>query len=199
MEKLQYAKEELKRAGFYDEDAMYGGLLPNAVLELLEVFSNQGHSGMSAGVTIGLFKTLAEGKPLVPITNDPENWVKAVGGDEMQQHKKLSALFKNGDEGEPYYLDAIVWQGEESYDTFTGQVEDVQSRQYVQWPFMPKTFYVNVKKEYYDGVPEEKDSYYEEDFTDGTKKYYKYVIKDRAELDEVWKVYKEYKPAKSRA
>ncbi len=170
---LQYAKEELKRAGFYDKDAMYGELLPNAVLELLDVFTKQGHSGMSAGVTVNLFKRLALHEPLVPITDKPEEWTNALGGEEstMYQHTRLSSLFKNGKDGKGYYLDAIVWQGEEDYDTFTGR---------------------NVKKEYYDGKPEDLERYYEEDYTDGTKKYYKYVIKDRKQLDEVFTYYEEY-------
>lgn len=191
---LENAKKELELAGFYDKDAMYGELLPNAVLELLEVFSKQGHSGMSASVTIGLFKTLAEHKPLTPLTDDPNQWSNEIGGDETYQNTRFSAVFKNGKEGKPYYLDAIVWQGEEDYDTFTGRVEDVQSRQYVRLPFIPKTFYVDVVKEYHDGKPEDTSRYYEEDYTDGTKKYYRYVIKDRKQLEEVFTYYEEYPP-----
>lgn len=43
-----YAKDELTRAGLFDKDSDYDGMLGTAALEIIEVFAKQGHSGMSA-------------------------------------------------------------------------------------------------------------------------------------------------------
>ena len=52
---INHAERELKLAGIHEKDADYGGALYNAVMELVRVFSNQGHSGGSAGRVISLF------------------------------------------------------------------------------------------------------------------------------------------------
>ena len=46
---VTYARDELQRAGLFDEDSDYGGMLGEGALELVKLFSTQGHSGMSAG------------------------------------------------------------------------------------------------------------------------------------------------------
>lgn len=51
-------KARLKEIGMYDDDSDYAGMIGKAVEELSETFANQGHSGMSAVVTMGLFNTL---------------------------------------------------------------------------------------------------------------------------------------------
>lgn len=166
---------------------------------IIEKFSKQGHSGSSApfyaGALSSTIKNILLFKPLAPITGKENEW-NDVGetlnkGEKNghYQNKRLSAVFKDGKDGKAYYLDAIVWSGEDEHDNFTGGVEDIESRQYVKFPFRPKTFYIDVKKEYYDGKPEDTKPYYEEDRTDGTKQYYKYIIKDRKQLEEVFEYY----------
>lgn len=59
MSLLDHANKELQRVGLFDEDADYDGMLGDAVMELITVFANQGHSGMSAEMTIQLFEKLA--------------------------------------------------------------------------------------------------------------------------------------------
>ena len=54
-----HAKEELTRVGLFDKDSDYNGMLGDAVLELITVFANQGHSGMSAQMTRELFYKLS--------------------------------------------------------------------------------------------------------------------------------------------
>ena len=50
----EHAEVELKAAGLYDKDADYGGMIPEAVLELVEVFAKQGHSSGSAGIVTSI-------------------------------------------------------------------------------------------------------------------------------------------------
>jgi hypothetical protein len=141
---IEHAKKELEMAGLFNKDGdFYGGMTGNAVMELIKVFDKQGHSGMSASLVISLFKELADFKPINPIKNEPDEWTEYAEG--MFQHKRLSSLFKDGADGRPYYLDAIVW--DEGGNCFNGTVGEITSRQFVKLPFLPKTFYVKVNKE----------------------------------------------------
>jgi len=141
----QHAKAELEMAGLFDKEKdFYGGMTGNAVLELIEVFEKQGHSGMSAQMVVSLFKELASFKPINPIKCTDDEWVEV--GENQFQNKRLSAVFKEGKDGKPYYLDAIVWQYEDGR-AFIGTVQGIASRQYIKLPFLPKTFYVKVTNE----------------------------------------------------
>lgn len=70
----EHARREMQAVGLFDKDADYEGRLAENVMELLEVFSRQGHSGMSASMAISLFTTLAEFEALGPLTDDPDEW-----------------------------------------------------------------------------------------------------------------------------
>lgn len=56
---VNHAEKELKKAGLFDRDSDYDGMLGDAVLELVTVFAKQGHSGMSAQMTRELFYKLS--------------------------------------------------------------------------------------------------------------------------------------------
>jgi hypothetical protein len=70
-----HAKYELEKAGLFDKDADYLGLIGKSVQELCNCFAGQGHSGYSADVTLELFDTLAKFHTLTPITSDKKNGV----------------------------------------------------------------------------------------------------------------------------
>lgn len=132
-------------AGLFDKEKdFYGGMTGNDVLKLIDVFENQDHSGMSAAIVVSLFKELASFKPITPIKCTDDEW-EEVGKNQFQ-NKRLSAVFKDGKDGKPYYLHAIVWKYEDG-GAFTGTVQGITSRQYIKLPFMPKTFHVKVTNE----------------------------------------------------
>ena len=124
--------------------------------------------------------------------------VTQIGYDSPRyQNNRCSALFKDGIESKAYYLDSIVWQGEEKWDTFAGRVymdtinfELISSRQYVIFPFKPKTFYIDVLKvPIAKEVAEIAELHYIED---GNNECYYYQLKDKTQLDEVFKYYDKY-------
>ena len=142
------------------------------ILSLCEKFRNSGQSGGSAPYVADtlcfIIKNLLLQKPISPIYNTSDEWME-VDGNGMYQNNRCYALFKDGKNGRPYYLDAIVWSGEEEYDTFTGKVEGYYSRQYVkEFPFVPKTFYIDV---------------YEDDLKNG------YKINNISDLKKVFEYY----------
>ena len=161
MNSLDHAKLELQMAGFFDKDSDYGGMIGEAVMELMEVFAKQGHSGYSAPRVASIFQKLANYETLLPITGKDEEWgdVRDLGnGKPWYQNKRCSAIFKDGEDGEAYYINAIVkrdqngvcwsgrcWVNEEDYKT-GDQSKMVRSRGYIKsFPFTPKTFYIDVK------------------------------------------------------
>ncbi len=105
MSLVDYAKTELEFAGMFDKDSDYDGMLGDAVLELVKVFSKQGHSGCSAGMTLAMFQKVASFKPLTPITFKDEEWTDT--GHVAFQNKRNCAVFKEGEGGKPYYIDAF--------------------------------------------------------------------------------------------
>lgn len=172
------------------------------VLALCEKFGNSGQSGGSAPYTAAVIsnviKKLLLFTPITVITGSDEEWddVTEIGGlgKIVYQNNRCSAVFKDGKDSVPHYLDAIVWKGEEDWDTFTGRVyidnnnfELISSSQNIKLPFTPKTFYVDVVR-----IPITKSEaegkglhYIEDSFGDC---YYS-ILKDPSQLVEVFEYY----------
>lgn len=138
---LSHAETELEIAQLLAPDSVYDGMIGKSVQELMKVFSGQGHSEASAHMTVEVFSQLALFKPLQPITGHDAEWVEVEGG--LFQNTRCSAVFKRDEKS--YFLDAIIWRGENG-GAFNGTVDGVTSRQYITFPFTPKTFYVDIDK-----------------------------------------------------
>jgi len=183
---LDHTKTELEIAGLLNEDGgFYGGMTGKAVLELMEVFAKQGHSGMSAPIVADLFKRLANREQLGPITGRDEEWGEINDyetGNPSQQNKRESGLFKHTD-GKVTYVSALIkrcpngttWYGP-LYLTREDAINNVNkirsSLEIKGFPFTPKTFYIDVLEEEI-----EKDDWI-------------MWVKDITQLDEVWEYYK---------
>lgn len=100
----EHAKKELELAGLLDEDSDYNGMLGKSVLELMEVFTKQGHSGASASLTIEVFTKLAKYENLTPITSNPDEWmdISEMSESPMWQSKRNPYLFST-DGGKTWY------------------------------------------------------------------------------------------------
>jgi len=104
---VEHTKDELERAGLFDEDSDYGGMLADSVLAIMKVFAKQGHSGFSAQMCRELFHRLSNFETLTPITSDPEEWqdISEIAGGEkgqMWQNKRNPAIFSD-DGGKTWY------------------------------------------------------------------------------------------------
>lgn len=88
---VEHAKREMKLAGLYDEDSMYGGMIPEAVLELVESHAKQGHSGGSHAMVISIFNRVANFKTLTELTSNPDEWYEVTPG--TWQNKRQSSTF----------------------------------------------------------------------------------------------------------
>lgn len=191
----EHAKRELDILVKTVPDPIIGEFIPE-LLALAEKFGKSGQSGGSAPFTAAALakavKQLCLQKTICAITGRDDEWVDVAhlgdGKDPIYQNNREYALFRNGD-GKSHYLDAIVWKDEKGH-TWTGAAKrklygsafvEYCSRQYVKsFPFVPKTFYVDVISE------------------EVAKDDWEFWIKDPAQLDEVFAYYDEYGPIKKR-
>lgn len=91
------------------EDAMTR-LARKHVLQLIKVFSEQGHSGFSAPRILNLFKTLASFETLSPLKGTVDEWndVSEFSGETLFQNKRNSAVFKRGDGTAYFYMELFL-------------------------------------------------------------------------------------------
>lgn len=78
-----------------------GPMIDDHVLEIVKIFSEQGHSGSSAVYTIKVIAKLLNFENLAPLTNNPDEWVLVF--DNGWQNKRNSAAFSS-DGGKTYTL-----------------------------------------------------------------------------------------------
>ena len=102
-----HAEKELKLAGMFDNDADYGGALATSIVELVKVFSKQGHSGASARLSIAILVKLLRFQTLTPITSDKDEWTIVEEGlkdknEKLWQSKRNPAMFSK-DGGKTWY------------------------------------------------------------------------------------------------
>lgn len=144
-----HALAEFRAAGWTNAEGQFKDEMQQAicehVLKLIEVFANEGHSGITAPYAIDMFKKLAMFEPLVPLTGEDWEWNEV--GDGVFQNKRCSRVFKQADrfDGQAYDIDGIVffdWHtdpetGEKSKSHYT----DSNSRVPIMFPYTPKTEY----------------------------------------------------------
>ena len=201
----KFAKRELDILEATTPDAI---ITPFAkeILALCEAFGKSGQSGGSAPYTASAIsqavKKLMLQEPICDVTGHESEWVDVAQdmGKTMWQNSRCGGLFKYSD-GKCSYNDAIVWKGEEDWDTFTGRVyidekdfELIGSSQFAKLPFKPKTFYIDVVR-----VPiakeeaESRNLHYIEDrlsiHGNGFNKCHYTILKDPTQLDKVFKYY----------
>jgi len=135
---IDFAKQELLAAGYkpIEEDTEEG---PNKwiqenILELLQVFSKQGHSGVSAPFCINTFKKLAMFEPLSPITGEDHEWIEVGKG--VFQNKRCSRVFKQADRfnGQAYDINGRVF-----YDSNGCYFANMNSCIPITFPYTPMT------------------------------------------------------------
>ena len=126
------------------------------ILALVEKFGESGQSGGSAPYVANAIsqavKHLCLQEPICDITGIDDEWVNCGIDDRriLYQNNRLSSIFKDGKNGRPYYINAVVFKGQNG-GCFTGNSVDLKngetigSKQYIKsFPFKPKTFYIDV-------------------------------------------------------
>jgi hypothetical protein len=172
-------------------------------MALVQKFADSGQSGASAPFTAGaiteVLKKLLAHEPLGGVENAEDEWGEPVYGDTFQNNR-LSSVFKESKDSQPYYINAIVFIPEGKEYGYTsggvmmseGSEEIVSSSQYIKsFPFEPKTFKITVCEREYRKL---KDGSLIEEEGGG---WWESWLKDPKQLDEVWEYY-DKKPAKKK-
>lgn len=133
MEWKNWALEEVKKAGLYDKE------IGKDLEELINVFDKQDHSSFSVNWLAELFYRLVKWKPLSPLTNNPDEWVKIMekDGEPFYLSRRYpfliaseSQLKENKAEDIDYYY-KVDDQGNTYQDVDCGKIVDL--------PYMPPT------------------------------------------------------------
>ena len=116
------------------------------MLELLEVFSKQGHSGFSASFCIKYFSALAKYEPLAPLSGEDGEWSDVGNG--MFQNNRCSHVFKR--DGIAWDINGYIFK-EQSGSCHTGyesarKMISIENKEYLKkiislikeqkWPFI---------------------------------------------------------------
>jgi len=180
MNMLKWAEDELEAAGYSASDTEEGPnkWLREGTLDLLKVFVNQGHSGMSAPFALELFSALAANKPLTPLSGNDSEWMEVGKG--TWQNKRASNVFKCADKG-AYNIEGIVfwewWIDGETGEKYKSYFTNAYSRVPVTFPYT-----VPEKPEYREAVPARPDI--QDRLGDGS--YWAVEIKKLKKQEENW-------------
>lgn len=137
------AERELKIIGYEPIDELPENdpnrWVQENVFELLEVFSNQGHSGFSAPCVIDLFSKLAKFEILSPLTGEDSEWTCVSDG--VFQNNRCSHVFKQPDrfDGQAYDINGKIFR-EPDGGCYTSSDSFVP----ITFPYIPKSEYVDV-------------------------------------------------------
>lgn len=132
-----HAKRELK--GSYESGSEMDAQMAVHLINMVRLFSAEGHSGFSASYAASALNELLRFKPLGPITGNDDEWVEVgrQNGKPLYQNNRCSGVFKVGDRA--YDVNGIVFR-EPNGSCYSNR----SSRVPVTFPYTPKTITVDV-------------------------------------------------------
>lgn len=142
---LNYAKSEFDIIGMTeDSEDEINQDMRKCILDIVQMFADQGHSGFSASYAINILEKLLRYEPLSPLTGEDSEWTAIDYGDEIAyQNKRCGRIFKDTD-GRAYDIDGKVfwdWYTDEDGTKFKSHYTCKDSRVYVDFPYTPTTVY----------------------------------------------------------
>lgn len=128
-----------------EEEIRMQKLINKDILDLVELFANQGHNGFTANYTINILTKLLKQSFVTPLTGEDDEWIEVANG--VYQNKREGAIFKQKDrfDGKPYYLDGKAFSNDGGKSWFTNNDSFVV----IEFPLreLPKTEYIILSKE----------------------------------------------------
>ena len=142
---IEYAKSELDRIPKGEDDGMQE-MMNNNILEILEKFADQGHSGFSASYAISVLERLMRWKPISPLTGEEDEWITVT--ESTKRNKRCSSVFLKPD-GTAHDIDGIIVSDNGGITWFSSG----RFRKEITFPYMPPIHPEKVYIEYTEDVP----------------------------------------------
>ena len=146
---MEFAKFELDRILVTctdDESKEMQTLINKNIMDIAEVFSEQGHSGSTAPYVISAIHKLLGWKPLTPLTGKGDEWGEPYDDINIQQNKRCSAVFReNYDNSTAHYLYGKVFSDDGGETWYRSKESNIP----VSFPFIvpDKPEYIVLDKE----------------------------------------------------
>lgn len=135
----EHAKHELDLIGLKEDSDEMDRAMRNHILKMVEVFSDERHSGFSASYALAILSKLLKFEPLTPLTGEDSEWNLVSEIDNLYQNRRCSHVFKSN--GKSYDINGKVFVQEDgiSYTSADSKVD-------ITFPYTPKTEYVKVSE-----------------------------------------------------
>lgn len=135
MNLLEFAQNELKLLEDNcrdDEEALkMQKLVTKDVMQIIQTFVEQQHTGFSANYMLNILERLLRFKPLTPIEDKPEDWEDCSSlGLEALQHKRCTSVFKRPD-GTAYWVEGRIFTDDGGKSWYTSKDSSID----IEFPF----------------------------------------------------------------
>lgn len=132
---LEFAKNELQLledgCGDDEEALKMQQLVTKDVLQIIQTFVEQRHTGFSANYMLNILERLLRYKPLSAIEDRPEDWEDCSKfGMADLQHKRCSSVFKRPD-GTAYWVEGKIFSEDGGKSWYTSKDSHVD----ITFPF----------------------------------------------------------------
>ena len=140
IEKAKYELDLILKQCEDEEGRKMQKVINKDILDLVELFANQGHSGFTANYTINVLTKLLKQSFITPLTGADDEWIEVTDG--IYQNKREGTIFKDKDrfDGKPYYIDGKAFSDDGGKNWYTNKNSFVT----VEFPLkeLPKTKYI---------------------------------------------------------
>lgn len=127
---IEYAKRELSRIP-HDDEGMQDHMDKN-ILQIIEIFMDQGHSNLSACYALNILDRLLRFLPITPLTGEDDEWRELPYGG--YQNIRCSRVFKDIT-GRAYDIEGKIFTDNDGESWFANRDSHVD----IEFPYMPPT------------------------------------------------------------
>lgn len=140
IEKAKYELDLLLKNCEDDESLQIQKTINNNILDIVEMFAKQGHSGFTAEYCIPIIEKLLKQSFITPLTGSDDEWSEVSPG--LFQNIRESSIFKDAEnfDGRPYYINGKAFSNDNGKTYFTNG----DSAVVIEFPLneLPKTEYI---------------------------------------------------------
>lgn len=136
MDLIEYARNELDIMCPPDENGRKEPMqeaIEKNIMDIVRMFADQGHSGMTASYVLGILGRVMKYKPLTPLTGADDEWRDvSFGKSQCEQNIRYCSVFRdNHDNSTAYDVSAKVFSNNGGRSWYTS----IESRVPITFPY----------------------------------------------------------------